>query len=619
MQTPISSTPPRPFDPTRPGRGLLAFGVLLAAVLAANPTAAVAQTLENPPADGVLADVPTIEDLMSFAEGQSDLRIALERYREDRAALYRRYDVEFSPTLRSRLRSFYEGWQDRLADLDFDELNHEGRIDYLMLSYRITFELEMLDTEDAFTAEMAYLVPFGPVITKLQEARRNREPVEGRASAETLERLAEEIDALSAELTSGSVTEPTRRERVTGFRAANHLGSLRETLADWYGFYAGYDPMFTWWTETAYRRADEAIARYTEVIRQEVAGIRGTQQDPIIGDPIGAEGLRAHLAHEMIPYSAEELIAIGYAELAWCEEQLLIASREMGYGDDWRAAQEAVKEMAVPPGGKPEVIRQLADQSLAFVEGTEAITLSPLAAEIWRMEMMSPERQLVSPFFLGGEVLRVSYPTNTMEHDLKLMSMRGNNPHFNRATVHHELIAGHHFQGFMTDRFNPHRSMFRTPFWGEGWAVYWEMLLWDAGFPRGPEDKIGMLFWRMHRAARIIFSLSFHLEQMTPQEAIDFLVDRVGHEYANAEAEVRRSFQSTYSPLYQVGYMMGALQFRALYEELVDSGQMTPREFHDAVMMGGRMPVEMVRARLTGQPLGPDFQPEWRFYGDPLN
>jgi hypothetical protein len=27
-----------------------------------------------------------------------------------------------------------------------------------------------------------------------------------------------------------------------------------------------------------------------------------------------------------------------------------------------------------------------------------------------------------------------------MEHDFKLMSMRGNNPHFNRATVHHELI-----------------------------------------------------------------------------------------------------------------------------------------------------------------------------------
>lgn len=229
------------------------------------------------------------------------------------------------------------------------------------------------------------------------------------------------------------------------------------------------------------------------------------------------------------------------------------------------------------------------------------------------MEMLSPERQRTSPFFLGGESIWISYPTDEMTHSEKLMSMRGNNPHFNRATVHHELIPGHNLQQFMTRRFNDHRQVFGTPFWTEGWALYWEMVLWDAGFPRGPEDEIGMLFWRMHRAARIIFSLSFHLERMTPQEAVDFLVDRVGHERANAEAEVRRSFAGSYPPLYQVAYMMGGIQFRALYRELVDSGQMTAREFHDAIMKGGSMPVEMVRARLTAEPLSKDYVSNWRF------
>jgi uncharacterized protein (DUF885 family) len=182
--------------------------------------------------------------------------------------------------------------------------------------------------------------------------------------------------------------------------------------------------------------------------------------------------------------------------------------------------------------------------------------------------------------------------------------------------VHHELSPGHHLQGFMTNRFNSHRSTFSTPFWGEGWALYWEMLLWDQGFPRGPEDRVGMLFWRMHRAARIIFSLSFHLERMTPDEAVDFLVDRVGHERANAEAEVRRSFVGSYSPLYQVAYMIGGMQFRALYDELVESGSMSERDFHDAVLQGGRMPVEMVRARLVDQPLRPGYTTEWRFADD---
>jgi uncharacterized protein (DUF885 family) len=167
----------------------------------------------------------------------------------------------------------------------------------------------------------------------------------------------------------------------------------------------------------------------------------------------------------------------------------------------------------------------------------------------------------------------------------------------------------------MNDRYSPHRDLFGTPFWGEGWSLYWEMLLWDAGFPRTPEEKVGMLFWRMHRAARIIFSLRFHLGEMSPQEAIDFLVNRVGHERANAAAEVRRSFNGSYPPLYQIAYMMGGLQFRALHQELVGGGRMTDRAFHDAILQGGTMPVEMVRALLTRQRLTADYAPQWRFAG----
>jgi hypothetical protein len=336
--------------------------------------------------------------------------------------------------------------------------------------------------------------------------------------------------------------------------------------------------------------------------------------------PIGADGLRAHLAHDMMPYTAEELIAIAEAEFGYLEGELLKASRELGFGENWRAAQEMVKRLAVPPGEKPNLIVELARQSEAFLDARGSITIPPLAREVWRMGMMSPERQLVSPFFLGGEQITISYPTDDMSHDAKLMSMRGNNPHFNRATVHHELIPGHHLQGFMTQRFNSHRQTFSTPFWGEGWALYWEIVLWDQDFPRGPEDRIGMLFWRMHRAARIIFSLSYHLGIMTEAEAVDYLVERVGHERANAAAEVRRSFEGNYSPLYQVAYMMGGLQFRALRRELVDSGRMTDRQFHDAVLQGGTMPVELVRARLTGGAgLTRDYTARWRFAGDPLN
>ena len=55
-------------------------------------------------------------------------------------------------------------------------------------------------------------------------------------------------------------------------------------------------------------------------------------------------------------------------------------------------------------------------------------------------------------------------------------------------------------------------------------------------FPRDAKDRVGMLFWRMHRAARLFFT-QLHLK-FTPSSA-SFLVDKVGHERANAEAEVR--------------------------------------------------------------------------------
>ena len=142
------------------------------------------------------------------------------------------------------------------------------------------------------------------------------------------------------------------------------------------------------------------------------------------------------------------------------------------------------------------------------------------------------------------------------------------------------------------------------------------MLLWDLGFPQTPENRVGMLFWRMHRAARIIFSLSFHLEKMTAQECVDFLVNRVGHERENAAAEVRRSFETQYSPLYQCAYMLGGLQFRALHQELVGSGKMTHRQFHDAILQLNSIPVEMVRTSLTKQRLAKDFSSSWKFYGE---
>ena len=592
---------------------------LAAATLVAVASAPAPATPQSP------TPTPRLDDIAAFET--SRLAPVVDRFRSDLAALERKWaDMPYSGARQERIRDFLDGWADALDSLAVAAGDVEGSIDHVLLSAEVRYRRELLAREEQTLAEVSPLLPFAAEILELLEIRHFGRPVDGAAAAASLAALAVAVEGAEVALKSGATAggagpggdgQPTATP-IAGLRAVRVLQSYRGSLGSWYRHYAGYDPLVTWWAKQPYEEADKALGGYLATLRARVVGWPEGGEEPIVGDPIGADGMAADLAREMIPYTPAELIAIADREFAWCEERMLEASRELGFGEDWKAALEHVKTLHAEPGGQPEVVMQLAQEAIDFVEARDLVTVPPLAKEGWRLEMMSPARQRVSPFFLGGEVIRVSFPTDEMTHDEKRMSMRGNNIHFSRATVHHELIPGHHLQGFMNERYNSHRGLFRTPFWTEGWALYWEMRLWDLGFPSTPEDRVGMLFWRMHRAARIIFSLSFHLERMTPGEAISFLIDRVGHEPANATAEVRRSFNGTYSPLYQAAYMLGGLQIRALHEQLVGGGRMTERAFHDAILQGGTMPIEMVRARLLGEAPGRDFRAGWRFYGDPL-
>ncbi len=601
-------------------------------------------------------------DAVPEEANQSEMRPILEYYVVDRGSLTRSFPVTSSPTRRERFRKFYSDALERIQKLNFDGMSQAGKVEYILFRTHLEHELRDLDIEDKHITEIQPLLPFARTIIDLEETRRRMEPIDSAKTAVTLTNLKKQIDETRRGVESGlrGGESATKVKKTVAFRAVGALNSLRGNLRTWYTFYNGYDPVFTWWNEAPYRELDEALTSYGSFLSERVVGLRAagtTQQGPggggraggggggaglppggggggaqgftrpgsgvtaragdtsdIVGDPIGHDALMSELQSEMIPYTPEELIEIGNKEMAWCENEMKKASRALGFGDDWKKALEHVKNTYVEPGKQPQMIKELALEAIKFVDDNDLVTVPQLARDTWRMEMMTPERQLVSPFFLGGETILVSYPTNTMSHEQKMMSMRGNNPYFSRATVHHELIPGHHLQGFMAARYKPYRGLFSTPFWSEGNALYWELLLWDLNFPKTPEQKVGMLFWRMHRCARIIFSLSFHLEKMTPQECIDFLVNRVGHERDNATAEVRRSFDGSYGPLYQIAYLIGGLQQYSLHHDLVDSKKMTNRQFNDALLHENRIPIEMIRAVLTNQKLTRDYKTTWRFY-----
>lgn len=559
----------------------------------------------------ILLFIPT-----SVAQGQTSnsnqIADLVRQYEADTQSMVRAYVLEESPAYYDRMETFYEDWLSRISEVNYDGLNVQESVDFILLRRNIRRDLDEIQQARSTYLDVENALQFASIISELQEERSIGVNLNGQEFAKKLNSLVQSIRDNRESVKAAGRLEPEQSRR-----AVEITKNLHETLEHIYTFYDGYDPDVTWWGEKSYENADTTLTNYISFL--DTWRVDQSDRDDgsgIIGTPVGAEKLQELLEYEMIPYTPEELIELANKEYAWSLEEMLKASRELGYGDDWHAALEHVKESYVPAGEQPEMIYDLAIGAIDFLEERDLLTIPELAKETWGMEMMTPERQLINPFFLGGRTILISYPTNTMAYEDKLMSMRGNNPHFSMSTVHHELIAGHHLQGFMMDRYNTHRRAFYTPFWMEGWALYWELQLYDMEFPESPEDRIGMLFWRMHRSARIIFSLSFHLGEMSPQEAIDFLVEKVGHEPANAEAEVRRSFASTYPPLYQAAYLLGGLQIRSLYNQLVANGEMTPKEFHDMILKYGPMPIEMVKMILTGEKPPQNFETNWRFYSN---
>lgn len=538
----------------------------------------------------------------------SKLADLIDEFRADNWGLNHMYIMKESDEYYQRFSKFYEDWSKRMDDLEFGSFSQQEKVDYILLKNLVTKGNYFLSNDYNEFKAVANVMDLGKeLVPFMQERRRGKKP-DSKQLAGHMQNAAKAI-----------VTETESRKSKpfedwqTAEKASNVVLSFQKTLKEAYEFYYGYDPEFTWWVEQPFKRLNEDLKTYAEFLKNNYSE-NSVKDDGsgIIGKPIGKAALMESLAMEFIPYTPEQLIQTAEKQFDWCKNEMIKASRELGYGDDWKAALEHVKNTYVPAGEQPQAIMNLYNQSVDFIEERDLITLPAMAKETWGMKMMSPERQKVSPFFLGGTDIIISYPTDEMDHDDKMMSMRGNNPNFSRATVHHELLPGHNLQYFMTNRHKSYRNAFYTPFWTEGWSLYWEIILWNKDFPQTPEQKLGMLFWRIHRCARIIFSLKFHMGEMTPQQCIDLLVDEVGHEYANAEAEVRRSFTTRYPPLYQLAYMMGGLQFYALRNEMLEQGW-TEKQFHDRVMHEGRMPIELLRALLQDKPLSKDYKTQWKF------
>lgn len=564
------------------------------------------------------------------------MRDLIEDYQADVDLLARHWSISGdSEAELAREGTLFEDWRARLEALDFAALSTDERIDHILFRTELESSLAGLERREKERRELSRWLPAGNVIDALADARVRGEPLDAEKAAGMLAPLPEAVSKLQKALKAAkeSTNKPKDAPAKSGeeekkpaapaidlpspydaLRSAEATEELAGSLKRWFENHEGFTPEFDWWVKQPYDETAKALADLAKFLREGIAGVKGKEEDPLLGKVIGAEELQKQLRFEFIPYTPAELITVAEREFSWCEDQMKAAAGEMGLGDDWKKALARTKLHYVKPGEQEKVAREEGREAIDFVKSRQLVTVPPDCEEWWGTRMLSPDEQKQTPYaaYAGHDML-VAYASDAMKHADKLMTMRGNSRPFMHNVVPHELIPGHHLQNFMAARNRPYRRMFSTPFFVEGWALYWEMRLWDLGYHDTPEEKIGALFWRMHRCARIIVTLRFHLGEMEPAEMVTFLTDRVGHETFGATSEVRRYIKGNYSPLYQAGYMLGGLQLLALHRELVGGGKMTEKEFHDSVLTLGPIPVELVRASLMKSPLAREYGAEWKF------
>ena len=168
------------------------------------------------------------------------------------------------------------------------------------------------------------------------------------------------------------------------------------------------------------------------------------------------------------------------------------------------------------------------------------------------------------------------------------------------TTAYHEGVPGHHMQISIAQELPelpPFRQHEEYTAYTEGWALYSERLGKEVGFYQDPYSYYGHLQDDMLRAIRLVVDTGFHSKHWTRQQVVDYFHEHSAIDEITVQSETDRYMAW---PAQALGYKIGQLEILKLRQYSKDQlgDKFDLRAFHDEVLAGGALPMDVLSTRI---------------------
>jgi uncharacterized protein (DUF885 family) len=376
--------------------------------------------------------------------------------------------------------------------------------------------------------------------------------------------------------------------------ALGMLGSVGELIAQSVRVFGAAAPDVAGELGKAGEEALKALVVFGAALRDEIEPSHDSQ-----AFAIGEEQFSRRLQHEhALKAGPAELWRYGSRLREEVTEQLAAQAEQLG-APSWRDLVDRLRDDNPAPDELLDAYRTEMERARGFVTERDLVGMPET-----RVELVPTPSHLATmvpfaayeppPIYLAGRSGRfyVTKP-NPLPPELVAQQRRGHCRHAIPAIVAHEVYPGHHLQLVTAQRLGSQvRRHIWSPVMVEGWAVYCEQLMAEAGYYQTGEARLFQLVNLLWRAIRIVLDIGLHTRGMTPAEATDYMVQHLPIERANAEAEVRRYCAW---PTYQLCYAIGRRELLSLREAYRrrHGGETGFRQFHDELVGYGGIPVSL--------------------------